>query len=249
VAEHVSLTLMTINLLSSDAMIPQRFAPLLLLGVLSCSPAAPAPASSARQTPAASSSPGPAQTASAEAARFPASSASPLVVPPPEALSNLLLHTDAHVTLSSRVDNPRDYPEHLVDGKPGTAWNGKTQDTHAWIEVELDVRVHVDSIQITAGFDKGELFEKNLRISKLRVTRDGHPGEPRVAVEQSRGRRSQDDKLRYDHLTPRGVRPRLRGTDGEPVLAAGPIDGDALQRALGGVQVHVAHESSVARDA
>jgi len=86
---------------------------------------------------------------------------------------NLLLRTDAHVTLSSRVDNPRDYPEHLVDGKPSTAWNGKTGDLNAWIEVKLDPRVHVTAIAITAGFDKGDLFEKNLRITKLRVERDG----------------------------------------------------------------------------
>jgi hypothetical protein len=94
-------------------------------------------------------------------------------VSPPSALTNLLLHTNAHVTLSSRVDNPRDYPEHLVDGKLGTAWNGKTSDLHAWIEVELDAQAYVDAIEITAGFDKGDLFEKNLRISKIKVERDG----------------------------------------------------------------------------
>jgi hypothetical protein len=103
----------------------------------------------------------------------PAVSAPPDLSQGPVALSNLILHTDAHVTLSSRVDNPRDYPEHLVDGKLGTAWNGKTSDLHAWIEVELDARVYVEVIDITAGFDKDDLFEKNLRISKLKVERDG----------------------------------------------------------------------------
>lgn len=88
---------------------------------------------------------------------------------------NLLHHTDALITLSSRVDNPRDYPEHLVDGKPATAWNGKTGDLRAWIEVKLDPRVHVTAIAITAGFDKGDLFEKNLRIKTLRIERDGAP--------------------------------------------------------------------------
>lgn len=86
---------------------------------------------------------------------------------------SLLHHTDAEITLSSRVDNPRDFPEHLVDGKPSTAWNGKTGDLKAWIEVKLDPRVHVTAIEITAGFDKGELFEKNHRIKTLRFEHDG----------------------------------------------------------------------------
>ncbi len=92
---------------------------------------------------------------------------------PRDAVRNLLHYTDAEITLSSRVDNPRDYPEHLVDGKQQTAWNGKTGDKNAWIEVKLDPRVHVESLAITAGFDKGALFEQNLRITKLRVERDG----------------------------------------------------------------------------
>ena len=86
---------------------------------------------------------------------------------------SLLHHTDAEITLSSRVDNPRDFPEHLVDGKPSTAWNGKTGDLTAWIEVKLDPRVHVTAIELTAGFDKGELFEKNHRIKTLRFEHDG----------------------------------------------------------------------------
>lgn len=102
-----------------------------------------------------------------------ASSAPIAPAAPAPAVVNLLSRTDAHVTLSSRVDNPRDYPEHLVDGKPETAWNGKTGDTSAWIEVKLDPRVHVDAFEITAGFDKRDLFEKNLRIERLRIERDG----------------------------------------------------------------------------
>jgi len=86
---------------------------------------------------------------------------------------SLLHHTDAEITLSSRVDNPRDYPEHLVDGKPSTAWNGKTGDLGAWIEVKLDPKVQITAIAITSGFDKGDLFEKNLRIAKIRVEHDG----------------------------------------------------------------------------
>jgi hypothetical protein len=89
------------------------------------------------------------------------------------ATTNLLVTTAAEVTVSSRVDNPRDFPEHLVDGKRETAWNGKTGDLAAWIEVKLDPRVHVSAIAMTSGFDKGDLFEKNLRIEKLRIERDG----------------------------------------------------------------------------
>ncbi|MBS2017199.1 MAG: hypothetical protein JST00_30230 [Deltaproteobacteria bacterium] len=117
---------------------------------------------------------GPTSSSSASASASAASAASsaqevdagPVVV-------SLLHHTDAEITLSSRVDNPRDYPEHLVDGKPSTAWNGRTGDLHAWIEVKLEPRVHVTALEITAGFDKGDLFEKNHRIKALRFERDG----------------------------------------------------------------------------
>lgn len=153
--------------------IPRGVLPL-CFGILACSPR-----SSAVTTPAPSAT-GLAPLAAGPGTQGPSappSSSAPTAVhqiaPPAQALVNLLLHTDAHVTLSSRVDNPRDYPEHLLDGKPGTAWNSKTSDTHAWIELELDPRVHVDAIELTAGFDKGDLFEKNLRIAQVRVERDG----------------------------------------------------------------------------
>lgn len=107
-----------------------------------------------------------ASSASSAASAAPEVDAGPMVV-------SLLHHTDAVITLSSRVDNPRDYPEHLVDGKPSTAWNGRTGDLHAWIEVKLDPRVRVTALEITAGFDKGDLFEKNHRIKALRFEHDG----------------------------------------------------------------------------
>lgn len=94
-------------------------------------------------------------------------------VPVSASAVNLLLHSPAQITLSSRVDNPRDFPEHIVDGKAATAWNGKTGDVNAWIEVKLDSRVQVTRIAITAGFDKGALFTQNLRIATLRIERDG----------------------------------------------------------------------------
>jgi hypothetical protein len=92
---------------------------------------------------------------------------------------DLLLETDAKITVSSRVDNPRDYPEHLVDGRPDTAWNGKTGDLNGWIEVKLADDVHVQAIAMTCGFDKKkgaeDLFFENHRIKSLRVLRDGAP--------------------------------------------------------------------------
>ena len=117
------------------------------------------------------SSPSPLASASASA------SSSASASPPASALVDLLLETDAKVTVSSRVDNPSDYPEHLVDGRPDTAWNGKTDDLSGWIEIVLPRDVTVSSIAITAGFDKkkgaDDLFTMNHRISKLRITRDG----------------------------------------------------------------------------
>ena len=37
-------------------------------------------------------------------------------VPPPDPIVDLLHTVDATVAVSSKVDNPRDFPEHLVDG-------------------------------------------------------------------------------------------------------------------------------------
>src|SRR5689334_7769770 len=50
------------------------------------------------------------------------------------AVVDLLHHTAAAIAVSSNVDNPHDFPEHLVDGKRDTAWNGRTGDlVGAWI--------------------------------------------------------------------------------------------------------------------
>lgn len=141
---------------------------LLLAVVVACAPQGSPPPTAGAPSVTTSAAPPPAPASSALT-----TSADAGVSPQPLPRVNLLHHTDARVTLSSRVDNPRDYPEHLVDGKLGTAWNGKTSDLHAWIEVELDPRAYVEAIEITAGFDKDDLFEKNLRITKLAVERDG----------------------------------------------------------------------------
>ncbi|MBS2016148.1 MAG: hypothetical protein JST00_24920 [Deltaproteobacteria bacterium] len=88
-------------------------------------------------------------------------------------LSNLLYTTDAAVAVSSKVDNPKDFPEHLLDGKAETAWNGKTGDLRGWIAVRIPAAAHVAWIAITAGFDKGDLFTQNHRIKKVRISRNG----------------------------------------------------------------------------
>lgn len=93
--------------------------------------------------------------------------------PAAEPLDDLLHQAPTTVTLSSRVDNPRDYPEHIADGKPGTAWNGKTGDVAGWIEIAIPPGATATSIGITAGFDKGDLFTQNLRIRRLALLRDG----------------------------------------------------------------------------
>ena len=119
-----------------------------------------------------SPTPSPSSLASASAA---AAASAPARAPAP--LVDLLLETNATITVSSRVDNPSDFPEHLVDGRPDTAWNGRTGDLHGWIEVVLQPDVRVSSLAITAGFDKkkgnDDLFTMNHRISKLRILRDG----------------------------------------------------------------------------
>ncbi len=88
-----------------------------------------------------------------------------------------LLHwSPAGVAVSSNVDNPRDYPEHLVDGKAETAWNGKTGDLNATITFQVPNEAWVRQIEISAGFDKkgpkGDFFTMNHRITRVKVWRE-----------------------------------------------------------------------------
>jgi hypothetical protein len=126
------------------------------------------PASSASSTAAAPS--GVASGGASAAASSPRAPAGPPLV-------DLLQTTESEVAVSSNVDNPKDFPEHLVDGKPETAWNGKTGDLHGWISFRVPDDAHVSKILITPGFDKknaeGDLFTMNHRIKKIRVTRNG----------------------------------------------------------------------------
>jgi hypothetical protein len=91
-----------------------------------------------------------------------------------------LLHgVEATVATSSRVDNAHDHPEHLVDGKQETAWNGKTGDLHGWIAFRLPQVTKVTRVELAVGFDKktpeGDLFTMNHRIKRVRLSKGGAP--------------------------------------------------------------------------
>ena len=102
----------------------------------------------------------------------------PAAQPPTPKLVDLLHFTPSVVAVSSKVDNPKDFPEHLVDGKTETAWNGKTGDlVGGWMAFRVPADAIVRRIALTAGFDKKsgdkDLFEMNVRITRVRVMRDG----------------------------------------------------------------------------
>lgn len=99
--------------------------------------------------------------------------------PRPKIEPNLLDVVPAKVAVSSAVQNPYDFPEHLLDGRNETAWNGRTGDlVGGWIAFRVPVDAHITRIEMTAGFDrmKGtlDLFSANHRITKVTVTRDGN---------------------------------------------------------------------------
>ncbi|MFO0639930.1 MAG: hypothetical protein U0183_12010 [Polyangiaceae bacterium] len=91
------------------------------------------------------------------------------------------------VAVSSKVDNPKDFPEHLVDGKLETAWNGKTGDLGGYIAFRTPKEARVRRISLTVGFDRGALFEKNHRIKKVRISREGRVLFERVLDPSARG--------------------------------------------------------------
>lgn len=95
--------------------------------------------------------------------------------PPARAVATVSLvpWTESRVAVSSTVDNPKDYPEHLIDGKLDTAWNGRTGDLGGFIAFRVPRAAHVASVQLTVGFDKKDLFAANHRISRVKIIRDG----------------------------------------------------------------------------
>lgn len=90
---------------------------------------------------------------------------------------DLLHEVPCVVAVSSKVDNPKDFPEHLVDGKNETAWNSKTGDLHGFIRFRVPKVSRVTRVELTVGFVKtgasGDLFTKNHRIEKVRLSREG----------------------------------------------------------------------------
>ncbi len=114
----------------------------------------------------------------------------------PDPIVDLLHTVDATVAVSSKVDNPHDYPEHLVDGKPETAWNGKTGDLKGWIAFRVPSSAKVVRVEITPGFDKkatkGDLFTMNHRIKKVRISRQGEMVKEAVLDIGNRGLQSID---------------------------------------------------------
>lgn len=128
---------------------------------------APAPPSSAKPSP---SAPAAAPSASASAVVEATDAAAGPV--------DLLYETPSTVAVSSRVDNPKDLPEHLVDHRPETAWNGRSGDlVGGFIAFSVPEDAHVTEILMSAGFDKKtekeDLFEANVRVTKVRLTRAG----------------------------------------------------------------------------
>lgn len=98
----------------------------------------------------------------------------PIPEPAPPKIVDLLHFTPAIVAMSSKVDNPKDFPQHIVDGKLETAWNGRTGDlVGGWIAFRVPPEAKVKNIQLTSGFDKDGLFEKNVRLTRVRITRFG----------------------------------------------------------------------------
>jgi hypothetical protein len=100
----------------------------------------------------------------------------PTPVGRPEQQANLLDIVPATLAVSSTVDNPRDFPEHLIDGKADTAWNSKTGDLRGFIAFRVPKDAQVDIIQLTAGFTKigakQDLFTANHRIKRVAIFRD-----------------------------------------------------------------------------
>ena len=123
--------------------------------------------------------PAPPTAAVAAPSARPSAVASATGSPAAPALDDLLHFTDARIGVSSKVENPRDFAEHVADGRLDTAWNGKTGDlVGGWIGFRVPAAARVKLIELTAGYAatsrKGEdLFALNHRIARVRVTRDG----------------------------------------------------------------------------
>ncbi|RYZ59728.1 MAG: hypothetical protein EOP08_15275, partial [Proteobacteria bacterium] len=92
---------------------------------------------------------------------------------------NLLELVPSKIAVSSTVQNPRDFPEHLMDGNLETAWNGKTGDlVGGSIRFKVPADAKIAYVEMTAGYSRVtdvDLFTANHRIVKLRISHDGKP--------------------------------------------------------------------------
>lgn len=91
---------------------------------------------------------------------------------------NLLDIVPSKVAVSSAVQNPRDFPEHLVDGRLDTAWNSKTGDlVGGWIAFRVPKDAKVRRVEMIVGYDKVkgdvDLFTANHRVKSVTLSRDG----------------------------------------------------------------------------
>lgn len=65
----------------------------------------------------------------------------------------------------------------IADGDLETAWNSRTGDLGAWIELAVPPDATVRAVALTTGFThvtpRADLFTGNLRVSRVRLSRDG----------------------------------------------------------------------------
>lgn len=99
--------------------------------------------------------------------------AEPVATPELDTLTDLLHTAGAVVAVSSKVVNAKDFPEHLVDGNRETAWNSRTGDLHGWVGFRVPAQSRVTRVELTAGYDKGDVFGRNHRIARVRISREG----------------------------------------------------------------------------
>jgi hypothetical protein len=102
----------------------------------------------------------------------------PTAVPAPiGSAPNLLDVVPAALAVSSTVENPLDFPEHLIDGNQATAWNSRSGDLHGWIAFRVPADAHVDAIEMNAGYNRfvgsEDQFTANYRISRIALYRNG----------------------------------------------------------------------------
>lgn len=145
-------------------MTPARVASIALLSLTAC-----------RGTPTSTEQTAPPPPSAGASASVTATSTAEPAPPPP--LIDLLYRTKARVAVTSNVSNPKDYPEHLIDRRPETAWNGKTGDLDARVLFRVPASARVRRLLLTVGYDKttkeGDLFFMNHRVAQVALSHEG----------------------------------------------------------------------------